>query len=63
LTVVEGGTIIGPVDIHAMAEVSGCPTSCMHCWALGRSYRPMPIEDAAFFLDEQKHPRDASPAA
>jgi len=24
----------------------------MHCWALGRNYRPMPIEDAAFFLDE-----------
>jgi hypothetical protein len=24
----------------------------MHCWALGRNYRPMPIEDAAFFLGE-----------
>jgi len=35
-----------------MVEVSGCPTTCMHCWALGRNYRPMPIEDAAFFLDE-----------
>jgi hypothetical protein len=35
-----------------MVEVSGCPTTCMHCWALGRHYRPMPIEDAAFFLDE-----------
>jgi hypothetical protein len=35
-----------------MAEVSGCPTTCMHCWAVGRHYRPMPIEDAAFFLDE-----------
>jgi hypothetical protein len=35
-----------------MVEVSGCPTTCMHCWALGRSYRPMPIEDAAFVLDE-----------
>jgi hypothetical protein len=33
-------------------EVSGCPTACMHCWALGRSYRPMPIQDAAFVLDE-----------
>jgi hypothetical protein len=27
----------------------------MHCWALGRSYRPMPIEDAAVFLDELSH--------
>ena len=35
-----------------MVEVSGCPTTCMHCWALGRSYRAMLIEDAAFFLDE-----------
>jgi hypothetical protein len=35
-----------------MVEVSGWPTTCMHCWALGRSYRPMPIEDAAFLLDE-----------
>ena len=24
----------------------------MHCWALGRNYRPMPIEDATFILDE-----------
>jgi hypothetical protein len=24
----------------------------MHCWALGRNYSPMLIEDAAFFLDE-----------
>jgi hypothetical protein len=24
----------------------------MHCWALGRGYRPMPIGDAAFVLDE-----------
>ena len=35
-----------------LVEVSGCPTTCMHCWALGRGYRPMPIRDAAFFLDE-----------
>ncbi len=35
-----------------MVEVSGCSTTCMHCWALGRNYRPMPIEDATFILDE-----------
>jgi hypothetical protein len=40
------------VDVHVMVEVSGCPTTCMHCWALGRSYRAMPIEDAAFVLEE-----------
>jgi hypothetical protein len=35
-----------------IVEVSGCPTTCTHCWALGRGYRAMPIGDAAFFLDE-----------
>jgi hypothetical protein len=35
-----------------MVEVSGCPMTCMHCWVLGRGYWAMPIEDAAFFLDE-----------
>jgi hypothetical protein len=44
--------IIGLVSVEVLVEVSGCPTTCMHCWALGRGYRPMPIEDAAFFLDE-----------
>jgi hypothetical protein len=39
-------------SIQVMIEVSGCPTTCMHCWALGRGYRPMPLEDAAFVLDE-----------
>jgi hypothetical protein len=44
--------MIGPVDFHVQVEVSGCLTTCMHCWALGRDYRAMPVEDAAFFLDE-----------
>ena len=35
-----------------LVEVSGCLTTCMHCWALGRGYRPMPIKDAAFVVDE-----------
>ena len=35
-----------------LVEVSGCPTTCMHCWALGRGYRPMPVGDAAFALGE-----------
>lgn len=35
-----------------LVEVSGCLTTCMHCWALGRKYPAMPLEDAAFFLEE-----------
>ncbi len=38
--------------VDVTVEVSGCPTTCMHCWALGRNYRPMPVEGAAFVLDE-----------
>ena len=26
-------------------EVSGCPTSCVHCWARGRHYEAMPFDD------------------
>jgi hypothetical protein len=48
----EGGTIIGAVNVSVVVEVSGSPTACMHCWALGRNYRPMPIEEAALVLDE-----------
>jgi hypothetical protein len=44
--------IIGRVSVEVLVEVSGCLTTCMHCWALGRKYPAMPIEDAAFFLDE-----------
>jgi hypothetical protein len=40
------------VDVFVIVEVSGCLTTCMHCWALGRHYRTMPIEDAAFVLTE-----------
>jgi hypothetical protein len=32
-------------------EVSGCETTCAHCWALGGAYGAMPLDDAAFALD------------
>jgi MoaA/NifB/PqqE/SkfB family radical SAM enzyme len=35
-------------------EVSGCPTSCVHCWARGRHYDPMPFEDIAEALNQAK---------
>jgi hypothetical protein len=40
------------VTVQVLVEVSGCPTTCMHCWALGGDYGAMPLEDAAFVLDE-----------
>jgi hypothetical protein len=52
LTGCRGRQIIGHVSVEVLVEVSGCPTICMHCWALGRGYRAMPVGDAAFFLDE-----------
>jgi MoaA/NifB/PqqE/SkfB family radical SAM enzyme len=31
-------------------EVSGCETTCAHCWALGGAYGTMPLGDAEFAL-------------
>jgi hypothetical protein len=39
------------VAVHVLVEVSGCPTTCMHCWALGGDYGVMPLDDAAFVVD------------
>lgn len=33
-------------------EVMGCPTVCQHCWALGRSYAAMPLEEITWVLQE-----------
>jgi hypothetical protein len=52
LTVTSAEPIIHAVRLQVLVEVSGCPTTCMHCWALGGSYGSMPLEDAAFALDE-----------
>jgi hypothetical protein len=40
------------LEPQVMVEVSGCMTTCMHCWALGGEYGAMSIDDAAFVLDE-----------
>jgi hypothetical protein len=32
-------------------EVSGCPTTCMHCWANGGAYPAMPLSDVAWVLE------------
>jgi hypothetical protein len=33
-------------------EVSGCPTTCMHCWANGGAYSAMPLADILFVLEQ-----------
>jgi hypothetical protein len=37
---------------QVQVEVSGCLTTCAHCWARGGAYGSMPFDDAAFVLDE-----------
>jgi hypothetical protein len=38
--------------LQVAVEVSGCPTTCMHCWALGGGYGTMPLADAEFVLEQ-----------
>jgi hypothetical protein len=52
LTTTSAKPIIHEVRLQVLVEVSGCPTTCMHCWALGGNYGSMPLGDAAFALDE-----------
>lgn len=33
-------------------EVSGCPTTCMHCWANGGAYPAMPLSEIVWVLEE-----------
>ena len=33
-------------------EVSGCPTTCVHCWARGGPYRAMPLADVEWVLEQ-----------
>ncbi len=42
------------VAIDFSIEVSGCPTTCLHCWARGHPYQPMPIADIAWVLENVK---------
>ncbi|MDF1514572.1 MAG: hypothetical protein P1S60_12255 [Anaerolineae bacterium] len=39
-----------PKTMNFHMEVSGCPTTCMHCWANGGTYRGMPMADIAWVL-------------
>ena len=40
------------LQLHMTVEVMGCPTVCQHCWAMGRSYQAMPLEDISWVLHE-----------
>lgn len=39
-------------SMHLTLEVSGCPTTCMHCWARGGPYPAMPFADVEWALDQ-----------
>ena len=41
--------------IGLVLEAAGCPTTCIHCWAQGRSYPAMPLEDVEWVLAEASH--------
>lgn len=38
--------------LHMHVEVMGCPTVCQHCWAVGRPYPAMPLEEIHWVLQE-----------
>lgn len=40
------------LKMQMTVEVMGCPTVCQHCWAMGRGYSAMPLEDISFVLHE-----------
>src|SRR6266571_5089836 len=40
------------LTLHMTVEVMGCPTVCQHCWAMGRGYSAMPLEDITWVLYE-----------
>jgi len=39
-------------DLGMGIEVMGCPTTCQHCWAVGRPYQALPLEEIAWVLHE-----------
>jgi hypothetical protein len=39
-------------NLHMDVEVMGCPTTCQHCWAVGRPYQAMPLEEISWALHE-----------
>lgn len=46
-------------DLHMHVEVMGCPTTCQHCWAVGRPYPAMPLEEISWVLHEVRRFCDA----
>ncbi len=40
------------ITLSMCVEVMGCPTVCQHCWAMGRGYQAMPLEDISWVLHE-----------
>lgn len=47
-------------DLHMHVEVMGCPTICQHCWAVGRPYQAMPLEEISWVLREVRRFCDAN---
>lgn len=46
-------------ELGMFIEVMGCPTTCQHCWAVGRLYQAMPLEEVAWVLREVRRYCDA----
>src|SRR6266704_2279567 len=46
-------------DLYMYVEVIGCPTTCQHCWAVGRPYQAIPLEDMDWVLHEVRRFCDA----
>ena len=40
------------MELGMDVEVMGCPTTCQHCWAVGRPYQAMPLEEVTWVLEE-----------
>ena len=47
------------IKVSMNVEVMGCPTVCQHCWATGRHYQAMPLEDVSWVLHEVRRFCDA----
>ena len=43
-----------PKTLSLTIEVSGCPTTCMHCWANGGAYPSMPLADIEWVLEQSR---------
>ncbi len=48
----EAISMTSTLTVRMTVEVMGCPTVCQHCWAMGREYQTMPLEDISWVLHE-----------